>query len=154
MKRTGEKILIVVGSILNALTMILSLIMIAFTKSVLNDPASVEEFIKTIEEAPQQEGVEPLNVEEVQTAFDTLTPFIGVFGWIVFAFALISLILGIVAFIYVSKKGKEKLSGGLLIGAGLAGGILSLTAILYYVAAILCFVRKEKPAEKHNIEEL
>lgn len=147
MKRTGEKALIIIGSILNLLTMILSLVAISVTKVVLNDPDVAQTIVDTIEENPQ-EGVEPLDVAEVQSLLETATPFVNGFGWSIVIFALISIILGIVAYVYLSKKGKEKTAGGLLIGAGVAGGIISLTAILYYIAAIMCFVRKEKMIEK------
>lgn len=151
MKRTGEKALIISAAILNFLTMIITLIIIASLKMTLKDPNFAQVFVDNFE-GTSQGDIEPLSVEEVQSMMDTFSPYVNSLGWAIVVFALVSLVLGIIAFVCLTKKGREQTAGSLLIGAGIFGGVISLTAILYYIAAVLCFVRKEKPTEK--IEEL
>ena len=66
----------------------------------------------------------------------------GLFGWGFIILLVISLVLNIIGIVSVNKNKKPKNAGILFIVAGLFAGVLSLTSILLYVAAIMCFVRK------------
>lgn len=64
------------------------------------------------------------------------------------ALLVISVVLGIIAFVYLMKNKSMNATGGLLIAAGVLSGLISITSILYYIAAIMCFVRKPKPTDQ------
>lgn len=143
MKRTGEKTIIIIASICNLIAIFLTSIAVIFLKNIINDPKLVEEYLNDPTVLAESNG-EVLTIQEFQDAMDIISPYINGFAWLIIGTMVISLILGLVAFKMMNKKEKVNTAGILLILSGVLGGILSLTAILYYVAAIMCFVRKPR----------
>lgn len=144
MKRTGEKVLIVIASIFNVIAIIFTAILMAGAKAVIGDSNFAQKVYDSLVETAEP-GVEQLNVDEIQEMLDLAAPYINTFGVTAMVVALIGLILGIVAYVFINKNKKMSTAGALLIVAGVLSGGISLTSILYYIAAILCFVRKEPP---------
>lgn len=137
--RTGERVLGVIGIVFNVLTIILLALMMT----------SLSGFEGT--EQHQQLEQEILNdpmfqtADEAQMALETFNAFLGgfgVFGWILVAFLIISTIFAVLALVKLKGNRNVRMAGGFFIVAGLFAGILSLTSILFYIAAIMCFVRK------------
>lgn len=144
MKRTGEKVLIVIASIFNVIAIIFTAIVMAGAKVIVGDATFAQTIYDSLV-ATAEPGVEELNVDEIQSILDMAAPYINVVGVTAIIVALIGLILGIVAYVFINKNKKMSTAGALLIVAGVLSGGISLTSILYYIAAILCFVRKEPP---------
>lgn len=147
MKRTGEKVLIIIAMVFNLIGISLSALLLIGFKAIVNDPSFADSFVQSYNESlagTAEAESASLSVAELNEAIDLFGPFLGTVGWVLIAFLVISLILGIVAFVYISKGKKTNTSGSLLIVAGLLAGVVSLTSILYYIAAVMCFVRKPK----------
>lgn len=142
MKRTGEIVLGVIGSIFNVIGIIVLLFVLLGASGFMNSP-DFEIFMEQIQMEIQNDPT--LSPEEAQIAADTMPAIfegIGVFGWILLIALIISLILAVIAIVKISKNRSPKAAGALFIIAGIFAGILSLTSILFYIAAIMCFVRK------------
>lgn len=138
-KRTGEKVLGIIGTIFNVLGIILAIIMITslsgfegsemqqqMEQEILNDPTLT-------------------NQGDAEMAIDALNAFIqgfDVLGWVFVVLLVISTIFAILAITKLKSVGSASTAGIFFILAGIFAGILSLTSILFYIAAIMCFVRK------------
>lgn len=144
MKRTVEKVLTMAAIICSVLGIGLMSVIIFVIGVVFDDPNTVEEIV--VEQ--NQTGQEQITVEEMQEAIDVIQPFVNTFGWVIVALLVISVVLGIIAFVYLMKNKSMNATGGLLIAAGVLSGLISITSILYYIAAIMCFVRKPKPTDQ------
>ena len=144
MKRTVEKVLTMAAIICSVLGIGLMSVIIFGIGVVFDDPNTVEEIV--VEQ--NQTGQEQITVEEMQEAIDVIQPFVNTFGWVIVALLVISVVLGIIAFVYLMKNKSMKATGGLLIAAGVLSGLIMFTSILYYIAAIMCFVRKPKPTDQ------
>lgn len=144
MKRTVEKVLTMAAIICSVLGIGLMSVIIFGIGVVFDDPNTVEEIV--VEQ--NQTGQEQITVEEMQEAIDVIQPFVNTFGWVIVALLVISVVLGIIAFVYLVKNKSMNATGGLLIAAGVLSGLISITSILYYIAAIMCFVRKLKPTDQ------
>lgn len=144
MKRTVEKVLTMAAIICSVLGIGLMSVIIFGIGVVFDDPNTVEEIV--VEQ--NQTGQEQITVEEMQEAIDVIQPFVNTFGWVIVALLVISVVLGIIAFVYLMKNKSMNATGGLLIAAGVLSGLISITSILYYIAAIMCFVRKTKPTDQ------
>lgn len=137
--RTGEKVLGIIGIVFNVLTIILVAIMIA---SLGGFEGSQEH-----QQVEQELLNDPMftNPEEAQMAVDFFNSFMagfGVVGWVLAGLLVISTILTVLALINLTKGRNAKLAGVFFIVAGLFAWILTPTSILFYIAAIMCFVRK------------
>lgn len=146
MSRTGEKVLIVIATIFNFLALALTTVMMVGLNSVIKEPTFAEEFIKDANASA--EVTDTLTLEEFQEALDFVTPYVNSIGWIIIITFVIAIGLGIAALVMINKKTKNNTAGALLIVAGVLSGVLSLTAILYYIPAIMLFVRKPKPLDQ------
>lgn len=144
MKRTVEKVLTMAAIICSVLGIGLMSVIIFGIGVVFDDPNTVEEIV--VEQ--NQTGQEQITVEEMQEAINVIQPFVNTFGWVIVALLVISVVLGIIAFVYLMKNKSMNTTGGLLIAAGVLSGLISITSILYYIAAIMCFVRKPKPTDQ------
>lgn len=144
MKRTVEKVLTMAAIICSLLGIGLMSVIIFGMGVAFDDPNTIEEIV--VEQ--NQAGQEQITVEEMQEAIDVIQPFISTFGWVIVALLVISVVLGIIAFVYLMKNKSMNATGGLLIAAGVLSGLISITSILYYIAAIMCFVRKPKPTDQ------
>ena len=139
LSRTGEVALGIIGTILNVLLLIVVTLTVAgasaldttefqqmFEEEIMTDPTMTQADVATMNEA-------------MGVGMDIL----GVVGWVLVALLLLSVILSIIAVVKVSKNKSPRTAGVLFIFAGLLSGILLLAPILFYIAAIMCFVRKE-----------
>ncbi|WP_203334180.1 DUF4064 domain-containing protein [Planococcus beigongshangi] len=140
--RTGERVLGIIGIVFNVLSIILLAWLITSISS-LEGTAEFEQFQQEIMNDPAFEG----NPEEAQMVVDFITGSVSVFGWILVAMLVLSTIFAIVAILNLKKTRSANLAGVFFILAGLLAFVLSPTSILFYVAAIMCFVRKPQLRE-------
>ena len=139
MSRTGELALGIVSAVFTFLGIIATVIFLISGSSVFTDEA----FLYEIEQEMYNDPA--LSELEAQQAADFVSVFFEMFtvlGWLAVATLVISLVLNIIGVVSVSKNKKPKLAGTMFIIAGVFAGIISLTSILLYIAAIMCFVRK------------
>lgn len=137
--RTGEVVLGIIGAVFNVIAIILVSLLVINGSTALQD----EEF-KTIMEQDMLNDPQ-LTAEEAEQALGFVEVFVdlfGVIGWAAVVAFVISLIFNILGIVFVSKNKKPKLAGIMFILGGIFAGIISLTSIILYVAAIMCFVRK------------
>ncbi len=140
--RSGEKILGVIGIVFNLLTIALIVFSIFSLGNVENDP----EFRQFLEE---QIMADPGMTEmgDVEGLVDTLLTSFDVIMWVLVGLLAISTIFAILAIGRLGKNGNPNMGGVFFIVAGLFAGLLSLTSILFYVAALMCFVRKGRSGD-------
>ena len=139
MSRTGELALGIVSAVFTFLGTILTVIFLIGGSSVFTDEAFIAEFEQEIYNDPTLSEIEAQETIDIMGVFFEM---FTVLGWLTVAALVISLVLNIIGVVSVSKNKKPKLAGIMFIIAGLFAGILSLTSILLYIAAIMCFVRK------------
>lgn len=152
MKRTGEIVLGVIGSIFNVIG-IIGLLFLMIGASGFMNSSDYEIFMEQMQMEIQNDPT--LTAEDAQIAADMMPAIfegIGVFGWIILVGLIISLILAVIGIVKISKNRSPKAAGALFIVAGIFAGILSLTSILFYIAAIMCFVRRP-PVQDEFIDE-
>ena len=139
MSRVGEVALGIIGTILNVILLVVVTLAVvgASNADTVELKQMVEEQIVLSDPAMTQEDVAMFN-----DAIDVGLNIFGVVGWVLVITLLISVILSIIAVVKVSKNKSTKSAGVLFIFAGLLSGILLLAPILFYIAAIMCFVRK------------
>ncbi len=139
MSRTGELALGIVSAVFTFLGTILTVIFLVGGSSVFTDEAFLYEFEQEIYNDPTLSEIEAQETIDIMSVFFEM---FTVLGWLLVATLVISLVLNIIGVVSVSKNKKPKLAGVMFIIAGVFAGILSLTSILLYIAAIMCFVRK------------
>ena len=139
MSRVGEVALGIIGTILNVILLVVVTLAVvgASNADTVELKQMFEEEIVLADPAMTQEDVAMFN-----DALDVGLDVFGVVGWVLVATLLISVILSIMAVVKVSKNKSPKAAGIMFIFAGLLSGILLLAPILFYIAAIMCFVRK------------
>jgi hypothetical protein len=72
----------------------------------------------------------------------TFFNFVGGFFWLLIIGLIISLVLNIIGIVNIWRNKNAKLAGIMFIIAGVLAGLLSLSSILLYITAILCFTKK------------
>lgn len=144
MKRTGEMALGIIGSVINVLVIILLAVMIIGISTFANDSTFTDELLSDVQNDPTLSSGE---IEALTTFIDNMPTYINSFGWFGVALLVVSLALGILGVVYIRKSDKQKVAGTFFILAGVFAGIISVTAILFYIAAIMSFVRKPKVEE-------
>lgn len=139
MSRTGEMVLSVISAIMTLLSIILVTVLVVSGSSILKDEEFKKEFESTISNEPTftETDLQLIN-DNMSLAIDAFS----IFGWVFIIILVISLILNIIGIMSISKNKNPKLAGIMFILAGLFAGVISLTSILLYIAAIMCFVRK------------
>jgi hypothetical protein len=139
LSRVGEVALGIIGTILNVILLVVVTLAVVGVSNAdtVELKQMLEEEIVLADPTMTQEDVAVFN-----DAFDVGIDIFGVVGWVLVATLLISVILSIIAVVKVSKNKSPKAAGILFIFAGLLSGILLLAPILFYIAAIMCFVRK------------
>ena len=139
MSRVGEVALGIIGTILNVILLVVVTLAVvgASNADTVELKQMLEEEIVLADPTMTQEDVAVFN-----DAFDVGLEIFGVVGWVLVITLLISVILSIIAVVKVSKNKSPKAAGILFIFAGFLSGILLLAPILFYIAAIMCFVRK------------
>ena len=75
-------------------------------------------------------------------AIYSIFTFMGGFIWLIIIGMIISVVLTIIGTVNIWNNKNAKLAGIMFIIAGVLGGLLSLSSILLYIAAILCFTKK------------
>ncbi|MGB3259607.1 DUF4064 domain-containing protein [Paenisporosarcina sp.] len=139
MSRAGEVALGVIGTILNIILLIFVTLAVVGASN-----ANTDELKQMFEEeiALSDPNMTPEDIAVFNDAVDVGIEVVGVVGWVVVVTLLISIILSILGVVKVSKNKSPKAAGIMFIFAGLLSGILLLAPILFYIAAIMCFVRK------------
>lgn len=134
LNRTIEKVLALIASILNVFGIASTGIILFSIDNLMNS--------NYVQEKAQQNVNEGISMAQLQNIFDLF----GSLGWLIIIVLLISLILGTAGMIKLRTD--AKFAGILFIGAGIFACIISLSSVLFYVAAILCFTRhKNQPQE-------
>ncbi|MDE0583676.1 DUF4064 domain-containing protein [Planococcus sp. A6] len=138
-KRTGEKALGIIGSIFNVIGIILSIIVITSLSGFEGSQMQMQ-----LEEEIRNDP-NLTNPGDVEMTMDMVNSFVqgfDVLGWIVVALLVVSTVFAILAITKLKSFDTANTAGIFFILAGIFAGILSLTSILFYIAAIMCFVRK------------
>ncbi|EHS1893634.1 DUF4064 domain-containing protein [Listeria monocytogenes] len=146
-KRTGEIVLAIIGLVLSLLAQafiaIIGLLMISGSKGKEGLTTFYNNYYKTMTEweIPKKEVPDP----------DRVLDFVQTLSWTALTGGLITLALGIFGIYYIFKNTKPVFAGYLFLAAGvvslLSTALISfIPALLFIVAAILCFVRKPKSA--------
>ena len=146
--RAGEKVLGIIGIVFN----ILAIALIGFAMASYSNVQGTPEFQQFIEEEIMSDP-EFSTPEEAKMVMDMMSTSFGVVGWVLIALLAFSTILAIVALVNLRKTEKASIAGVLFIVAGLFAGLLSLTSILFYIAAIMCFVRKPRIQNNQNMRD-
>ncbi|WP_142827287.1 DUF4064 domain-containing protein [Planococcus soli] len=146
--RAGEKVLGIIGIIFN----ILAIALIGFAMASYANVQGTPEFQQFIEDEIMSDPAFS-TPEEAQMVIDMMSSSFSVVGWVLIALLVLSTILAIIALINLRKNKKASTAGVLFILAGLFAGILSLTSILFYIAAIMCFVRKPRTQNNQNTRD-
>lgn len=136
--RGAEKALGIIGIIFNLIVIGATILLISNSDNFQNSPQfqQIEEEIKS--------NPSFANPQDAQAAVDAFAASFGAVGWTLVALLAISTLFAILAVLNLRKDKNAKLAGAFFIIAGLFAGVLSLTSILFYIAAIMCFVRRAK----------
>lgn len=151
MKRTTEIVLGIIGTVFNMIAIAIMGIIVRVVLEVKNNTLLqdelVEEFKTQLTNDPQFKDT------DIQTFAESMVSainFLGPFGWFIIVCFIVSVIAGIVGIVLVVRtKNRATYAGSLFLVAGVFAGILSFTSIIYYIAAIMCFVRKQKEEENN-----
>ncbi|MFX3674926.1 MAG: DUF4064 domain-containing protein [Paenisporosarcina sp.] len=138
MSRSGEVALGIIGTILNVLLLIVLTLTVVGASAI--DSTDFQQMIE--QEVMSDPTMTPEDLAYMNDAMGVGMDVLGVTGWVLIGLLLLSVILSIIAVVKVSKNKSPKTAGILFIFAGLLSGILLLAPILFYIAAIMCFVRR------------
>lgn len=136
--RGAEKALGIIGIVFNLIVITLMALLISNSDSFQSSP----EFQQIEDEIRSNPSF--ANPEDAQAAVDAFAGSFNAVGWTLIVLLAISTLFAILALLNLRKDKNAKLAGAFFIIAGLFAGILSLTSILFYIAAIMCFVRRPK----------
>ncbi|MFS0691000.1 DUF4064 domain-containing protein [Sporosarcina sp. 179-K 8C2 HS] len=135
MNRTAEKALSIIAAVLTAIGVVFGFLVMAVVNLIKNDPSFKQDFEADMMADP---SLTQADIDAILTLFNIM----GGFFWLLIIGLIISLVLNIIGIVNIWKNKNAKLAGIMFIIAGVLGGILSLSSILLYVAAILCFTKK------------
>lgn len=138
MSRTGEIALGIIGTILNVILLIVVTLTVVSASAM--DTTGLQQMIE--QEMMSEPTMTPDDMAYMQDILDMGMEIFGVVGWVLVGLLLLSVILSIIAVLKVSKNKSPKTAGVLFIFAGLLSGILLLAPILFYIASIMCLVRR------------
>ncbi|HEU5140496.1 MAG TPA: DUF4064 domain-containing protein [Bacillales bacterium] len=133
MKRTGERVLSIIGIVINAIiAAIVTMAVLAFQRY-----SAQGQLESQMSGNPEMGAMNPDQVMDI----------IGGVGWVVVAATVIGIIIGLIAVFNLKENKKPKQAGiWLIIGAVVVGvasiGAGWLPALLYLIAGIMCLVRK------------
>lgn len=142
LKRTGEITLGIIGIVFSAIGFLFGLFFLVLFRS--------EEFKS---EMMLETANDPnLSIEEVESV---ITFFSG-FGGAIIVSAILGIIIGLIAVIFIKGNKKPKAAGWLFIIGAILVGLISMgsgfiSALLFLIAGIMCFVRKA-PVEPSDIQ--
>lgn len=138
MNRTIEKILAMIASILNVFGIATTGIIVVSIDSLFRADGVQQQLFGDVQ---QRTGTDftLTDLYDLSQVFDAVS-------WFVIVVLIISLILGTAGMIKLNSD--TRFAGILFIGAGIFACLVSVPSILYYIAAILCFIRqKGQPQE-------
>lgn len=136
--RGAEKALGIIGIVFNLIVITLMAFVVGNSDNFQSSP----EFQQIEDEIRSNPSF--ANPEDAQAAVDAFAGSFNAVGWTLIVLLAISTLFAILALLNLRKDKNAKLAGAFFIIAGLFAGILSLTSILFYIAAIMCFVRRPK----------
>ncbi|MBT2584026.1 DUF4064 domain-containing protein [Planococcus sp. ISL-109] len=139
LNRTGEKVLGIIGTIFNVLGIIFAIFVIT-SLSGFEGSEMHNQMEQDLRNDPMMTS--PQDAEMAVDAFNAFVQVFDVVGWILVALLAVSTVFAILAIIKLKSVESVNTAGIFFIIAGIFAGILSLTSILFYIAAIMCFVRK------------
>lgn len=141
--RAGEKVLGVIGLVFN----ILAIILFVYLITSFSNEQNKAEFERYMEE---EVANDPTLAElgDTQMIVDTFMTSFAVISWVIVGLLVISSIFAILALVNLGKNRSAKLAGAFFIIAGLFAFVLSPTSILFYIAAIMCFVRRPSAQDR------
>ncbi|MFF2753880.1 DUF4064 domain-containing protein [Psychrobacillus sp. NPDC058041] len=139
MKRTGEIALGVISAIFSLISIVLISLLVIGVSTTLKEEGFNTELKNQILTNP---AISAQDVEYITQNADVILSGVNVIGWGIVISIFISLVLNIFGIVFIYNNKNQKLAGIMFIFAGVLAGILSITSILLYIAAILCFVRK------------
>ncbi|WP_052130295.1 DUF4064 domain-containing protein [Ureibacillus sinduriensis] len=145
MKRTGEKVLSIIASVLNVLTVGFLILMLIGSKMLLDTGMNDPLFQSEIESEMYASGLTEAEMDEALLLMGDFLSIIGGIGWLLVVLGVIAIILGIIGAVKVGNN--AKLAGILFIIAAILSGIISIPGILLIIAAIMCFSRKPQSEE-------
>ncbi|MDN5709497.1 MAG: DUF4064 domain-containing protein [Planococcus sp. (in: firmicutes)] len=138
-KRTGEKALGIIGSIFNVIGIILTIVVITSLSGFEGSQMQME-MQEELRNDPTLSS--PEDAQMAVDTFDAIVAGFDVIGWVLVILLAISTVFAVLAITKLKSFEKANTAGIFFILAGIFAGILSLTSILFYIAAIMCFVRK------------
>ncbi|MGM9966370.1 MULTISPECIES: DUF4064 domain-containing protein [unclassified Rummeliibacillus] len=152
MKRTIEIVLGSVGTLFNLIAIAIMGLIVKLVSEVKNNTQLqdelVTEFKNQLTNDPQFKDTD---IQAFAESMVSAINFLGPFGWFIIICFIVSVVAGIVGIVQaVRTKNRANFAGSMFIVAGVFAGILSLTSIVYYIAAIMCYVRKPK-AESSDV---
>ncbi|MGX9136262.1 DUF4064 domain-containing protein [Rummeliibacillus sp. JY-2-4R] len=150
MKRTVEVVFGIIGSLFNVIAIAFLGIMLAGMSQLKNNTQIQDELVTQFEnEFSKDPQFQEVDVQSFSDSMMSVINSFGPLGWFINICFIISFVLGIIAMVSVvrAKEKKANFAGAMFIVAGVLAGILSPTSIIYYIAAIICFVRKPKIVE-------
>ncbi|WP_416143977.1 DUF4064 domain-containing protein [Planococcus koreensis] len=93
------------------------------------------------------------DVGDVQGLVDGLLTSFDVIMWVIVGLLAISTVFALLAIGRLGRNANPNMAGVFFIVAGLFAGIMSLTSILFYIAAIMCFVRKARNGNGKDLQD-
>lgn len=145
MKRTGEKVLSIIATVLNVLSVGFLILMLIGGQMLLDTGMNDPLFQSEVESQMYASGLTEAEMDEALLLMEDFLSFIGGIGWLLVVLGVIAIVLGIIGAVKVGKN--AKLAGILFIIAAILSGIISIPSILLFIAAIMCFVRKPQSEE-------
>lgn len=145
MKRTGEKVLSIIASVLNVLSVGFLILMLIGGQMLLDTGMNDPLFQSEVESEMYASGLTEAEMDEALLLMEDFLSFISGIGWLLVVLCVIAIVLGIIGAVKVGKN--AKLAGILFIIAAILSGIISIPSILLFIAAIMCFVRKPQSEE-------
>lgn len=140
LKRTGEFALGIIGIILSGLMTLMGMFFMWVSKS---------EEVKTVvmDEAANDPTI-------MQEDIDIVLNFMSSAGWALIIAAILGVVLGLVGVISIKGNKKPILAGWIFIASAVLVGIISvgtgfLPALLFLIAGIMCFARKQPVETTH-----
>lgn len=146
--RSVEKVLGVIGIVFNLLAIALIIFSIFSLGNVENEP----EFREFLEEQIMSDPA-MTDVGDVQGLVDGLLTSFDVIMWVLVGLLAISTLFAFLAIGRLGKNANPNMAGVFFIVAGLFAGVMSLTSILFYIAAIMCFVRKASNGNGKDLQD-
>lgn len=146
--RAGEKVLGVIGLVFN----ILAIILFVYLITTLSNEQNKAEFERYMEEEVANDPT-LAEVGDPQMIVDTIVTSFSVFSWVIVGLLVISSIFAILSLVNLGKNRSAKLAGAFFIIAGLFAFVLSPTSILFYIAAIMCFVRRPSAKDRDVLRD-